>query len=398
MKITIVGINYSPEPTGIAPYTAGLAAGLAKAGDRVRVITGYPHYPQWRVLDGYTGLTRQETIAGARVKRVRHYVPATPGLVNRFVMEIVFGVRAVLSRWGRADAVIVVTPALFSSRIALFKARFTRARRIVWVQDIYSLGVSETGMGGGLAGRLLRRIERSTLRAADTVVVIHDRFKRYLVTELGIEESSIVVVRNWAHIDDVDDHARTQTRSRLGWAENETVVLHAGNMGAKQGLENVVSASERAAASGSSVRFVMLGDGNQRPALRALGTNERLQYIDPLPDDEFVAALGAADILLVNERPGLKEMCVPSKLTSYFSTGLPVIAATDADSITAEELANADGGIRVDAGDPAALLTAAEQLGTDAGSRKRFGASGRAFKHEHLGEDAAIRRFQELLA
>ena len=31
VKVAILGINYAPEPTGIAPYTTGLAMGLAEA-------------------------------------------------------------------------------------------------------------------------------------------------------------------------------------------------------------------------------------------------------------------------------------------------------------------------------------------------------------------------------
>jgi len=42
MKIKIVGINYFPELTGIAPYTTGMAEGLAACGHNVNVVTGLP--------------------------------------------------------------------------------------------------------------------------------------------------------------------------------------------------------------------------------------------------------------------------------------------------------------------------------------------------------------------
>ena len=43
MKIALIGINYAPETTGIAPYTAGLARGLAARGHDVEVMAGQPH-------------------------------------------------------------------------------------------------------------------------------------------------------------------------------------------------------------------------------------------------------------------------------------------------------------------------------------------------------------------
>ena len=45
----LVGINYAPEPTGIAPYTTGMAEHLAQHAGSVTVLTGIPHYPNWTV-------------------------------------------------------------------------------------------------------------------------------------------------------------------------------------------------------------------------------------------------------------------------------------------------------------------------------------------------------------
>ena len=74
MNILIVGVNYTPEVTGIAPYTTAMAEGLRNAGHRVRVITGVPHYPQWENFTNFSGLTRTETIRGVPVRRVAHYI------------------------------------------------------------------------------------------------------------------------------------------------------------------------------------------------------------------------------------------------------------------------------------------------------------------------------------
>jgi glycosyltransferase involved in cell wall biosynthesis len=402
MRVLIVGINYAPEPTGIAPYTSGLAVALQRRGDDVAVITGYPHYPAWRVADGYRGFSRTDVINGVTVKRLRHFVPASPRLLNRLLMELTFGLRASLARWHRPDAVIVVSPALFSSRIALMRARLTRARRIVWVQDLYGLGVAETGQAKGRVAGTLAAFERETFRRGDRVVVIHDRFKKHLVEDLGLDPANVDVVRNWSHVAEIPRTGRADVRRELGWADDDVVVVHAGNMGAKQGLENVVRAARLASERGSRVRFVLVGDGNRRPALEglleSLGGCDRLAFIPPLPDEEFRPVLAAADILLVNERPGLDDMCVPSKLTTYFSTGLPVLAATDATSVTAEEIAFSGGGMRVDAGDPEALLNGAERLGDDPGLRAFLGAAGREFKSDFLSEDAAVDGFLAALA
>ncbi len=52
-NVLIVGINYWPEPTGIAPYTTGMAEHLAKHAASVEVLTGLPCYPSWTVPAAY---------------------------------------------------------------------------------------------------------------------------------------------------------------------------------------------------------------------------------------------------------------------------------------------------------------------------------------------------------
>ncbi len=63
-----------------------------------------------------------------------------------------------------------------------------------------------------------------------------------------------------------------ETRARFGWADGDQVVLHAGNIGLKQGLEQVVDAARLAAGRGDPVRFVLSGGGNQAGAIRAAAT------------------------------------------------------------------------------------------------------------------------------
>lgn len=393
-SVLFVGVNYAPEPTGIGPYTTGMAEGLAARGWDVAALTGHPHYPWWRVPEEHRGLPASRVVNGVSVRRVRHFVPRRHNPLTRALHEVIFGLRAATSRWGRRDVVVVVSPALLASVIVSWRARLRRIPTITWVQDIYTLGVKEAG--GGAGAGLIARSERGLAGSSRRVVVIHDRFRRMFAEDLGVSRP-IDVVRNWSHVPDLAGRRDADVRRRHGWSDGDVVVLHAGNMGAKQGLENVVAAAREAAERGSAVRFVLLGDGNQRAALETLaagpGLTPRLQFIDPLDDEGFQATLGSADILLVNERPGLTEMSVPSKMTTYFATGLPVIAAVDATSTTHDEMQAAGAGPCVPAADPVALVDAAENLAADPEAARAYGRNGQSYRERVLTEDAAIDRF-----
>jgi glycosyltransferase involved in cell wall biosynthesis len=398
--VTVVGLNYPPEPTGIAPYTGAMTRGLAERGIRVRAITAHPHYPEWEVSPGYGQWSHRELLAGVGVHRLRHYIPKPPTGLRRLISELTFGVRAAAAHWGSPDALVLVSPALFSSCIAMLRTRLLSPRTptVVWVQDLYSLGMTETGQGSGLVGRVMHAAEGWLLRSSDKVVVIHDRFARRVVEDFALDPARIDVVRNWTHLSPGLQIDRNTARTAFGW-KDETVVLHAGNMGVKQGLDNVVAAARLADERDDDVRFVLLGGGGERDRLRRLGADVRhLQFIDPLPDDQFAQALAASDVLLVNEMPGVSEMAVPSKLTSYFSTGRPVLAATDEAGITAEEITSAQAGKVVPAGSPAALLDAALELGRTPDAAEALGENGKRYRETVLDETFAIDRFANLLS
>jgi len=141
MRVLIVGLNYTPEPTGIAPYTTALSEGLAGRGHDVRVLTAMPHYPEWRIRPGYEGWTRSERMDGVRIRRLRHHIPSPPTGLRRLMSEISFGLRVVTTRWGNPDVVLFVSPALFSSALGMLRARALRRHLpiVTWVQDFYTL-------------------------------------------------------------------------------------------------------------------------------------------------------------------------------------------------------------------------------------------------------------------
>lgn len=398
--VTVLGVNYPPEPTGISPYTGAMARGLAKRGYRTHVVTTHPHYPEWRVKPGYGQWSKKEHFDGVHVTRLRHYVPRRPTGVRRLLSELSFGARSVLRGWQRSHAVVMVSPALFASVVAAAWTRMIHRRTplVVWVQDLYWLGLSETNQGSGHASQIVKRTEGWLLRRANRVVVIHERFRRRVIEDFGVAPDRVEVIRNWTHLPPVPDVDRAAARARLGWGD-ETVVLHAGNMGVKQGLDNVLDAAQLARDRGAAVRFVLLGDGGERARLAAEGTDiPTLQFIAPLPDAEFAEALAAADVLLVNERVGVSEMAVPSKLTSYFSTGRPVLAATDVRGITADEVRAAQAGVVVPSGSPDRLLDAAIMLGENPDLSSRLGENGKRYRETVLDETFAIDKFATLLS
>jgi colanic acid biosynthesis glycosyl transferase WcaI len=391
-KVLVLGLNYAPCHTGIAPYTTGMATGLSRDYD-VQVVTAHPHYPEWKIREGYGAWRQDEQHAEVAVRRLRHYVPANPTGPSRVLSEISFAARALAAGVARPDVIVTVSPALIPVLSARALARRWGIPLGVVVQDLYSRAMVEVGLLGGRSGGHAARLESFALKGADGVVAIHQRFAETMVGSLGVEPDRISVIRNWAHVQPPTGR-REETRRELGWG-SETVVLHAGNMGAKQGLHHVVEAAALADWSDERLRIVLMGNGNQRRDLERRAQGSRgIDIIDGVRQSAFTDVLAAADVLLLHESPGIVEMCVPSKLTSYFAAGRPVLAATSPGSAAAYEISASGAGTVVDPGDPAALLGALSSLISEP-SFDAMGHRGQAYAREQLSEDTALDAYRE---
>jgi colanic acid biosynthesis glycosyl transferase WcaI len=404
LSVLVVGIYFAPDLTGIAPYTTAMCEDLALMGARVEVVTGIPHYPAWRVADGYRfGVRWHERRGTVEITRVRHVVPKRQDPVRRAAYELTFWAGARLAvRQARPDVVLAVTPNLGAVPVALAAGGAAGVPVGVVVQDLVGLAAVQSGMRrSGLVGPVVARIEGRYLRRADRLAVISPAFRHPLLS-LGIAGARVSVLPNFVHIGRSAADRHTARRS-LGWPSDRRLVLHTGNMGLKQDLGNVLDAARGARLRSPEMLFLLVGDGSTRGHLErhAVGL-DNVRFLNPLPDAVYPVALAAADCLLVNERPSVRDMSLPSKLTSYFASARPIVAATREDGATAREVHRSGAGLVVPPGDPAALLGGCIRVCADSALAERLGRAGLQHAASALTRDGAranLTRFVcELLA
>jgi glycosyltransferase involved in cell wall biosynthesis len=397
-RILFTAINYWPEPAGNAPYTTALAEHLVQAGHRVSVVTGVPHYPSWHVSPAYRyGFTWREEIRGVEVIRKRHMVPPRQTLWGRALYEGTFLLSGLTARPARPDLIVAVVPSLSGAMMARLFARRWGIPYAVIVQDLMGRAASETGIKGGRkVASLIARAEGWSLRRAGLVAVVSDAFSPYLLA-VGVPEGRIARLPNWV-LRESGEGDRAETRRRLGWQDDQVIVLHAGNMGLKQHLEQVLAAAQLAQDLAPHYRFVLMGDGNQRLKLEKEAAGLRnLSFLGSQSDRDYDLALRGADVLLVSERATVVDMSLPSKLTAYFSAGRPIIAAVRPDGATYKEIVRSGAGMLVEADRPELLLEAIDRLFRDPNLGYRLAEAGQNYASDSLAAPAALARAEELV-
>jgi len=213
---------------------------------------------------------------------------------------------------------------------------------------------------------------------------------RDVVIGLGVDPKKVSQILNYSArtIYSVD---KVTARKKFGWTESEFVVIHTGNMGAKQDLENVVQAAE-ALGRNSVIKIYLIGHGNQENTLKQLcAGKENISVMAAVSDGDYSALLSAADLLLVNERSTQMEMSLPSKLTSYLYSERPVIAAVPRGGATWKFL---DGVAElVDAGDPKKLATKIEELSKNQSRLDQLAKLGSEFAVKHLDPEVGRAKY-----
>lgn len=391
-SVLLVGANYWPEESGNAPYTTGLAEDLAAHGVDVTVLCAMPHYPGWRIRPGYRNRLRvREVRRGVRVVRSWLWVPKRQSAFQRALFEGSFFLDALGARGvEQPDVVIGVTPSLSGAVLARVIARRFGVPYGLIVQDLVGPGALQSGISGGRrVARTVRSAEKWALSGARGVAIVSKGFEPYL-RELGIPADLIAHIPNWSHIPRSEaDPEEVRRRFRL---PEGTIVLHAGAMGMKQGLEQVVDAARLDDEEETgSLSFVVAGDGSQRRMLerRALGLSN-IVFLPQQPADLYGDLLVASDVLLISERAEMVNMSLPGKLTSYLSAGKPIVAAVAPDGTTAAEVRRSGAGVVTPADDPGQLLSVLRSLAGDPERRAALGAEGRSYAERSLDRERQL--------
>lgn len=400
LNLLIVGINYAPEQSGIAPYTTGIAEHMNAQGTNVTVLTAIPSYPLWQVFEAYRGKLRSRRVEnGVNVQRYRTYVPKQQSVVRRAGYEVAFLANA--GSHGRLrnppDLVVGVVPSLSGGILARLEAARYHCPYAVVVQDLMAMAARQSGIGGGnAAAGITELLERWVLRRATRIGIISERFRPH-IERMGVSAERIMLTPNWSHVSAVTCDAKT-FRSRYGWPAGKQIALHTGNMGLKQGLEQVIAAARLAESLHPRAHFILQGDGSRRGPLEesALGLTN-LTFQSFVPDEDYGNALIAADVLLISERPTQIDMSLPGKLTSYFMSGRPILAAVPAGGATAEEILRAGAGVVVPPDEPRAFVDALRSLDRDEPGSAAYGARGKAYAIANLLPQVGTSRLQKVL-
>lgn len=339
MRILLYGINYAPELTGIGKYTGEMCAFLANQGHTVHVVTAMPYYPRWKKHEHYQGKWwHKENISGVTVYRCPLYIPKNVTPLRRIAHEFSF-IASSFPVWlkrlfaKKYDAVISVSPPFHLGFLPLLYSFLRRTPVINHIQDLQVDVAKDMGMIKHKKFlSAMFAAEKFVLQKCTAVTTISNGMLKK-ITAKGIELSKCYLLPNWVDEETIRPLKKKDSlRETFGINQTDKVILYSGNLGEKQGLENIIE-SALAFRNRKDVHFVIVGSGGAKKKLReAAKTNclDNVRFYPLQPYDNLSALLAIADVHLVLQKKSAADLVMPSKLTSILAAGgVPIVTACE---------------------------------------------------------------------
>jgi glycosyltransferase involved in cell wall biosynthesis len=402
MRILFFSHYFPPEVNAPANRTHEHCREWVKAGHDVHVITCTPSHPVGVPFAGYRRRWyRREIVDGIVVHRVWTYLAPNAGIARRTLNFVSFVPTALWRalRLGGFDLLIGTSPQFFCAVATCLAAALKRTPwifelRDLWPESIPAVGAARAYMPLGL----LERLELRLYAHADAVVCVSRSFLANL-RRRGIDARKLAFVPNGVNAALWRGGSRDAVRGELGLRPSDVLVTYIGTVGMAHDLGTVLTVAGRLRDSRPDVRFAIVGDGAELPALRRRAEADGLtnvSFTGLVARERIPDYLAATDISLVTLRPSdIFKTVLPSKMFETMAAGRPMLLAVDGEA--KEILLRAGAGVPMAPGDPDAAASALLALASDPAGRRAMGEAGAQFVAREFDRRVWAHRYLDIL-
>ena len=183
---------------------------------------------------------------------------------------------------------------------------------------------------GSLIWKIGRKIEDYTYKNADEIVVISEDIKANILAK-GASSEKIHIIPNWIDVNAVKPIPRSENKlfDELGLDREPFYVTYAGNLGAAQGIDTILSAASLLA-DRKDIQFVIFGGGVNRDNIeKKVGAMPNVKLFPLQPIDRVSEVYSLGDLSIVACKRGFGSGAVPSKTFSIMATATPLCVSFD---------------------------------------------------------------------
>lgn len=270
------------------------------------------------------------------------------------------------------------------------------------LQDIFpdSLVNAKMTHKGSLIWKIGRKIEDYAYKNADIIITISDDFKENILAK-GVPESKIRIIPNWVNTENVFPVERGDNVlfPRYNLDPSFFYICYSGNIGHSQNFDLLLSVAKKIREELPSVRFVLIGEGAAKEAIKQKIETEKIDNVIMLPFQDYSEishVFNLGDVGLIISKPGVGGSSVPSKTWSIMAAERPVLASFDEDSALAKLIISSNSGIVAKAGDQKSLIEAIKALYDQRENNAVMGKNGSNYLRKHFDKDKSVQAYLDV--
>ncbi|WP_273124357.1 glycosyltransferase family 4 protein [Bacillus weihaiensis] len=333
MKIVYITQHFPPEIGAAQGRAYDMSKNLSELGHDIHVLTTFHNS---RPIKKMFKKEKKDHLTIYRSFRIRDTKSSS---IRRLANYLSFMISSCIAGLfiKKPDVIYATSPQLFQGVTGYFLSRVHRTKFVFEIRDLW---VDFAELLGQFQNKkllnLARKLEAFLYKRADHLIVVTHGYKQRLINQ-GIPEEKITVIPNGVNPSSltIEEHSQTESIREKYDIQDKFIVLYAGNIGAAQGLQTIVTAANLLK-DDQSIMFLLIGEGVEKNRLmeqaKALNLTNLL-FIDSKKKHELNQFYEACDIGIVSlKKHPLFEITIPSKLFDYMSMSTPVLIGVDGEA------------------------------------------------------------------
>ncbi|MCE5328013.1 MAG: glycosyltransferase family 4 protein [Planctomycetaceae bacterium] len=374
----------------------------AAAGHDVTVLAGMVHYAKGTKPPEYKGRFIVSEQVGPRVTVLRCHVSESynRNFMGRFWAYLSFTFSSLIAGIlyaPRPDIIVATSPPLTVAPTMWMLSVLLGSPAVFEVRDLWPESAVDTGV---LTSKpliwLSYRIEALAYRRAALINVLTPAFVDALIVRKGVSPRRLTMIPNAADLDLMQPGPRdNHIRAELGLA-GKFVISYFGAHGRANKVGQLLDAAELVRNSHPDIRFLLVGDGMEKPMLVEQAAQRKLDnviFAPPVSKEQVGDYINASDactaVLMKNET---FKTVYPNKVFDYMCCRRPIIIGIDgAARKLIEEQAHA--GLYAEPENPQAFVDAVLALKNDPDRAEGMGRSGWEYVVEHFDREKLAAKY-----
>ena len=392
MKILIVSQYFWPENFKIN----ALAEELYKRGNDVKVLTGFPNYPDGEVFEDF----KKNKKSYNKFKNI--YIFRVPiisrgknklSLIINYLSFVLSG--CLIGCWKlrneKFDLIFTFqTSPILVGLVSAFISKLKKTNHAMWVLDLWPETLEAVGvLKSKWKLELVRKLVLFIYKRCDIIFVQSKGFLEN-ISQYKLKNKKIIYLPAWGDSELIIKECSPAKEIKIN--KSVFTIIFAGNIGIAQDFNSILKATKILKLKKIKFRLIIIGEGRMKSWVKKEVEKNKLEDFVKLYKKYDLERMPSffmhANALLVSLSANkLFEMTIPGKIQSYLASGIPIVGIINGEG--AKVIKDAKAGFTCNSGDYKKLAQIIIKM-TKLRNLKDYGKNGQKFANLHFNKSKLI--------